>query len=260
MKEKYDQIGRTYNATRKADPFLANSLYQYLNPEAGRTYLDIGAGTGNYTRALHERGVALVGVEPSGHMLEKARSFPSSISWKQGKAEAIPLEDQSVAGAIASLTLHHWTDLNQGFKELYRVIQPGGRVVIFTSTPHQMAGYWLNHYFPQMLQDSIDQMPKQVNIVGGLEAAGFEIQELIPYTIHPELEDLFLYAGKHDPSRYLDPQIRQGISSFSALAHAEEVQQGLTQLTADIQSGAVEGIMQRYAHAAGDYLFVIARK
>jgi hypothetical protein len=46
---------------------------------------------------------------------------------------------------IGSLTIHHWTDLKSGFSKLNKVLKPNGRIVIFTSTPKQMIGYWLNH-------------------------------------------------------------------------------------------------------------------
>jgi ubiquinone/menaquinone biosynthesis C-methylase UbiE len=151
-KEKYDRIGRSYNSTRKADPFLAGRLFHHLNPESAKQYLDIGCGTGNYTLALHQMGVHFIAVDPSEEMLKKAKARTPSIHWLKGKAEALPLDSECVDGILASLTLHHWAILEKGFEELFRVAKPKSRLVIFTSTPEQMEGYWLNHYFPQMLK------------------------------------------------------------------------------------------------------------
>ena len=259
-KEKYDRIGLHYNSTRKADPYLVSRLLYHLAPRPEGTYLDIGCGTGNYTIALNQQGVNFIAADPSQKMLKEARSKSESIKWVQAKAETLPLDLESVDGIMASLTLHHWSSLEKGFQELFRVARPGASLVIFTSTPEQMEGYWLNHYFPKMLKDSMIQMPTYELVTESLQKAGFEIKNTEPYFVKDDLQDLFLYAGKERPSLYLDPQVRQGISSFSDLSRKEEVEKGLHQLELDIQSGKIHTIMESYENDLGDYLFVIAQK
>lgn len=258
--EKYDRIGKAYNDTRSADPYLLSRMRALLDYEAGQQVLDIGCGTGNYTIALAQAGLDMIGVEPSERMLVTARSRNAKISWYAGKAEKIPLADQSVDAVLASLTLHHWQDLAQGFKEVARVLKPKGRFMIFTATPAQMYGYWLNHYFPQMLADSIQQMPTWEAIEQAKSAAKLSLHKTEPYEIKDELQDHFLYVGKNRAEVYLDPQIRHGISSFSDLSRQEEVQKGLAQLALDIESGAIQKIAASYAHDKGDYLFVVLTK
>lgn len=260
MKEKYDSIGVGYNLTRKADPYLVKKWQQHLQPKPAGTYLDIGCGTGNYTIALHDNTYSFIGVEPSAQMLEKAMAKCSSIEWLKGKAEAIPLPDIAVDGAIACLTIHHWSDLAAGFRELYRVLKRESTLIIFTSTPRQMHGYWLNHYFPKMLADSMQQMPAQAVVRQHLAKANFTNIQLDKYFVRPDLSDLFLYAGKQHPAMYLDPQIRKGISSFSAIANQKEVTEGLAKLKADIHSGKVKEWMEKYQNDEGDYLYIIAQK
>ena len=260
MQEKYDAIGENYNLTRQADPYLTERMYYWMCPETDHIYLDIGCGTGNYTIALAQRGVQFIGVDPSERMLNEARQKSPNIAWKLGKAEALPIEAESIDGVLASLTLHHWQSLVNGFKELYRVLKPQNKVVIFTSTPAQMRGYWLNHFFPKMLADSIVQMPAYDLVAEGLQKAQLEIVTTEKYFIKPDLQDLFLYSGKHNAELYLNPQVRAGISSFAALANAAEVKQGLKALQESIQSGSIEQIMQDYQNDLGDYLFIIAKK
>ncbi|MEM8907587.1 MAG: methyltransferase domain-containing protein [Bacteroidota bacterium] len=260
MKEKYDRIGLGYQQTRKADAFLVEQFFRYLQASAKKQYLDIGSGSGNYTIALAQKGLSIFGVEPSDHMLQLARQNDQHIQWIKGKAEQLPLAAACVDGAMAGLTIHHWTDLAQGFQEIFRVLKPGAPFVIFTSTPRQMQGYWLNHYFPKMLARSIHQMPRQAIITQHLTKAGFTQLQCEAYAVRPDLEDLFLYAGKDRPALYFEAAVRRGISSFADLANREEVNQGLAQLKNDLANGQFSSIQRQYHHTAGDYLFVSAQK
>jgi hypothetical protein len=140
------------------------------------------------------------------------------------------------------------------------VLKQGGKLVIFTAAPEQMKGYWLNHYFPKMLQDSILQMPSMDTIKEAAADAGFKIMRTEKYFIQDDLKDLFLYAGKNRPGFYLDEQVRKGISSFSALANADEVKQGLLALKNDIETGKFDEINAKFENEMGDYLFITAQK
>ena len=256
--EKYDQIGRHYNQTRRADNFLAGRLKYHLAPAVGEKYLDIGCGTGNYTIALSEKGFDFVGIDPSQEMLKKAKLRKSDVEWKEGRADDIPLDDNSVDGITAVLTVHHWDNLSRAFKELTRVLKSSGRIVIFTSTPEQMSEYWLNHYFPQMLEESIDQMPGLEVVETAMINSGFEIVETEKYFVREDIADRFLYSGKHHPERYLSEEFRQGISSFTNLAIETEVEKGLRNLEKDIKTSRIETAISDYGNDEGDYLFLVA--
>jgi ubiquinone/menaquinone biosynthesis C-methylase UbiE len=259
MNVKYDKIGVDYNRTRKADNYLAQQLLLHLQPAKNGKYLDIGCGTGNYTAELQKIGFDFIGIYPSKLMLEKAKRKNDKINWKIGSAENTGLPENSVNGIIGSLTIHHWTDLNNGFYELNRVLKPNGRIVIFTSTPEQMKGYWLNHYFPKMLFNSIVQMPTLEKVKEAMTASGIEYLETHKYFIKPDLKDQFLYCGKHNPELYFNEQIRHGISSFSSLANRIEVENGLAELRKDIDSGKIKEIIKSYENDLGDYLYVIGK-
>ena len=260
MLTKYDRIGSDYNTTRKADPYLVGRLLHHLDARADGKYLDIGCGTGNYTIALHHKGLEFIGVDPSERMLKVARQNCSTIDWRKGTAEDIPLESGAVDGIMGSLTLHHWANIDQGIAALWRVLKPQGRIVLFTSTPAQMSGYWLHHYFPIMLRDSMKQMPSYELLESSLIKNGFTELSTEKYFVRESLQDLFLYSGKHAPDRYLDAKMRWGISSFSALANRREVQEGLKRLEMDIKSGEIFDIIDSYENDAGDYLYVTAKK
>jgi ubiquinone/menaquinone biosynthesis C-methylase UbiE len=257
---KYDKIGAGYNSTRKADPYLVERLLYHLQPNSNRLYLDIGCGTGNYTINLVNKGFNFVGVEPSEKMLNEARSRNQDINWLKGTAEQIPADDKAFDGIIGTLTIHHWTDLTKAFTEINRVLSAKGRLVLFTSTPEQMKGYWLNHYFPKMLDASTVQMPSIADIQEAIAQTELEITHIEKYFIKDDLQDCFLYVGKNNPNRYFDETIRYGISSFSSLANIDEVKQGLSKLRNDIDNQAFDKIKDQYENELGDYLFITIDK
>ncbi|WP_297761181.1 class I SAM-dependent methyltransferase [uncultured Muriicola sp.] len=260
MIAKYDTIGIDYNATRKADPYLFQQLLSHLNPQKEGIYLDIGCGTGNYTDEFQKMGYSFIGIDPSKEMLKQARVRNQDIVWKMGTAEKTGLDENSVDGVVAFLTLHHWTNIENSFLELARILKPNGQIVIFTSTPEQMEGYWLAQYFPKMLIASKVKMPLLQNIEKAMKKAGIQLEKTTPYFVGRDLKDLFLYAGKHNPELYFDKKVRHGISSFNSLANKEEVANGLLALKKDISSGKIHEIIKSYENTLGDYLYVTGRK
>ena len=92
--------------------------------------LDLGAGTGKLTAQL--AGLTLdggqpsvVAVEPDPHMLAELHRQLPGVTAAAGRAEAIPLPDQSVDAVLAGQAAH-WFDLDRAMPEIARVLTPGG--------------------------------------------------------------------------------------------------------------------------------------
>ena len=256
----YDKIAGEYNYTRQADTYIIERLLNLLSANLSKSYLDIGCGTGNYTIKLSENGLSLLGIDPSSKMLEQASLKSNEVKWLQGSAEKIPTGDQTFDAAIAILTVHHWDNIEKSFNELYRVLKKGSKLVFFTSTPEQMEGYWLNHYFPKMLCASIDKMPSLRKLEDAAIKTGFHLVGSEKYFIEGNLDDLFLYSGKHRPEIYFDSRVRSGISSFAILANEAEITFGLEQLQKDLSIGEFLSIKKKYENSLGDYLFIVFSK
>ncbi|MBI1742589.1 methyltransferase domain-containing protein [Candidatus Acetothermia bacterium] len=256
----YDHIGQSYDSTRRADPYLPSRLIHHLNAKPGDKILDVACGAGNYTIALAQAGLQMHGIDQSSVMLEYARKKSNShlVQWHLGDAEHMPFADKTFVGALCTLAIHHFNDTRPIFAEVYRVLARG-RFVIFTADPEQMKKYWLNVYFPQMMSKSIARMSMLAAVEQNLRNAGFKAIHKESFNVTNELQDLFLFSGKHRPQIYLDPRVRAGISSFADLADADEVELGLQQLAADIDSGKISEVIATHPNES-DYLFVIAEK
>lgn len=256
----YDEIGKGYDVTRQSDPYLTGRIAEHLQIKQDGQYLDLACGTGNYTTALaSEYGGRWTGLDVSTRMIEEAKKKTESINWMIGDCAALPLPDCNFSGVLCSLAIHHFASLSKAFQEAFRVMQPG-RFVIFTATPEQMQHYWLCEYFPKAMHASILQMPALSSVTEALRDAGFELLITEHYEIKDNLKDLFLYSGKSNPSMYLDPSVRAGISTFAKLADNDEIQTGCKRLAEDIESGKISLIQSRFEHSDGDYLFVVAEK
>lgn len=260
MSETYDKIGFTYDTTRKADPEITRRLYNHLQLDVGSAVIDIGCGTGNYTIALKQMGLEMTGVDISSIMIESGRIKAPEIPWVKSDASILPFEDTLFNGAISTLVIHHYEELERPFKEALRVLEKGTRFVIFTSSPKQMQNYWLVEYFPKAMEASCVQMPSVETVTDALRNVGFSIVGTETFLVQPDLQDFFLYSGKYKPELYLDPSVRKGISTFASLAMEEEVRNGCQRLRHDIDSGKINDILTKYSSIEGDYMFIVASK
>jgi len=226
-------------------------------PARGAPILDVGCGTGNYTRFLADVGLGMVGVDPSAVMLGQARTVAPGVRWVRASGEALPLADGAFQGAISTLATHHFGDSLAVFTEIRRVVARGN-LVLLLAFPEQVRGYWLRHYFPTAVNLAANQTPRD-EIREQLRRAGFGDVTVEPWRVPPDLKDLFWYAGKDRPELYFDPEVRAGISAFRLLCPPEELASGLAALRADIDTGRWASIRAAVDDAAGDYAFVTAR-
>lgn len=98
---------------------------RWLVPPDARVVVDVGAGTGKFTRQLTAPGRRLIAVEPSRRMLEQLRSAQPSVDARLGPAERLPVADGSV-DAVTFAQSWHWTEHAAASREAGRVLRPGG--------------------------------------------------------------------------------------------------------------------------------------
>lgn len=96
--------------------------------------LDLGAGTGQLTRLLLDRGLDVAAVDPAPGMLtvlrHRAGRGPRAARVLAGTAEEIPLPTGSV-DLVTVGQAFHWFDLERTLPELARVLAPGGTLALF---------------------------------------------------------------------------------------------------------------------------------
>jgi len=255
----YDEIGVDYDSTRSADPFIASRLLHHLAWPGDAFCLDVGCGTANYTIALADKGVRIAGIDASETMLARARRKRPSLACLRAHAEEMPFASETFASALCTFVHHHLSDPVAAFKEVWRVLRPRARFVLFNCAVEQIRHYWLWEYFPRMMEQAMAPYLR-LQTTDALGAAGFRILGQEAYSVTEDLRDWFLQCGKNHPERYFDPRVRAGISAFAAACDREEIERGLSMLRRDMASGRFAAIRTRYDWSGGDYTFTIAER
>jgi ubiquinone/menaquinone biosynthesis C-methylase UbiE len=256
----YDHIGTRYDTTRQADPEIIHRLYEILSPQEQQRFLDIGCGSGNYTIALAKKGMSITGLDVSEAMLSQARAKQSAVAWIQGDAKALPFQDDHFDGILCFLAIHHIRSLPLFFKEVYRVLKPAGKFLMFTNTPTQFMQLWLVEYFPKIMEKAASRLFAQEELEHELKNAGFQAVTFERYCVTEHLKDAFLETAKYHPELCLDENFRANTSPFALAPDQQEVRLGLERLAQDIESGEIEKVVDSFPNPDGNFFYVLANK
>src|SRR3989441_1220803 len=205
----FDGAARHYNRIGKMLDFGSGPWYRRdalrrggLRP--GMRLLDVAVGTGLVARGaadiLCEPG-GVIGVDPSRGMLQEARKALSG-PLVQGRAEALPFRNGRFDMLSMGFALRHVPDLEVAFREYWRVLKPGGRILLLEGgRPSSPGSRWLvrTHFqriLPLMARVSTRSEPAPLlmkvywgtrdqgvppeTILGGLRRTGFRAIQVRP--------------------------------------------------------------------------------
>lgn len=102
-------------------------LRDRLGLQSGTTAVDLGAGTGKFTRYLLQTGAHVIAVEPVKEMRAKIVAALPDADAHEGTATSIPLPDGSV-DAVTCAQAFHWFATQDALREIHRVLKPHGKL------------------------------------------------------------------------------------------------------------------------------------
>jgi hypothetical protein len=130
----YQRAAGVYERSRPSYPLAAlAALADALPLEAGRTVVDLGAGTGKFTRLLALTGAEVLAVEPVTEMRETLAELLPGVSVTAGTAEATGLPD-GCADAVVAAQSWHWFDESAALAEVERLLRPCGALALVWNT------------------------------------------------------------------------------------------------------------------------------
>ncbi|MDZ7662969.1 class I SAM-dependent methyltransferase [Thiohalophilus sp.] len=122
--EQYDNWYHTprgrWISTREFD-----LLMRLLNPTPGARLLDVGCGTGHFSRRFAQAKLKVTGLDPDPAMLDYARQQAGDIAYREGHAEALPFADQQFDYCAAVTSLCFIADPVKALQEMGRVSKHG---------------------------------------------------------------------------------------------------------------------------------------
>jgi ubiquinone/menaquinone biosynthesis C-methylase UbiE len=136
----FTQLAEMYSLYR---PGYAQTVLQAMlgicqKPVNMLDVVDVGAGTGIWTRMLANSGVrSTIAVEPNTAMREKGMQHPQNgqIRWIAGSGEKTTLPDNSV-DLVSMASSFHWVDFAKGTQEFHRILREGGHFVALWNPRH----------------------------------------------------------------------------------------------------------------------------
>ncbi len=197
----YGVIGNGYVRYRQAEPRIEALIAQALG--MARRVLNIGAGAGSYEPTGRETAA----VEPSAAMRAQRPAYlPAAID---AVAEDLPFPDGHFDAAMATFTVHQWSDLEAGLSEMRRVTR--GPIVILSCDPDLVQRFWLNDYAPGALAAEARRYPPLSRITAALGGSVVVVDVPIPL----DCADGFNEAYYGRPERLLEAGARLACSAWS---------------------------------------------
>jgi len=193
----FDGVAKRYDLTNAIlsggnAPLWRTATVKAIDPKPGERVLDIACGTGTSTAAIAKRGARVIGVDFSAGMIAEALRRHPEIEFVEGDAQALPFGDAEFDAVTVSFGLRNFADPQVALAEMYRVLVPGGRLVVteFSTPPVAIVRATYTGYLRRVLPaiarrtssnpeaysylgESIEAWPDQIQLSGWLRAAGF---------------------------------------------------------------------------------------
>jgi SAM-dependent methyltransferase len=233
----YERGGAAYSTHRRADPTITALVHGALGD--ARSVVNVGAGAGSYEPT--DRYV--VAVEPSPTMRsQRPPHLPPALD---AAAEALPFDDDAFAAAMATVTLHQWSDPGAGLRELRRVSR--GPVVLLTFDGDALERFWLTEYVPELIAAEQRRYPSLEWIAEQL--GGRTTVTAVPVPI--DCTDGFTEAFYARPGQFLVDDVRRSQSAWGFVSDEVEAR-AVARLRHDLEDGTWH---ERHGHLLDQPVF-----
>jgi len=138
--------------------------------------LEIGCGTGRFTIPLWERtGAHITAIDPSVDMIRIARRKEHSemVTWEICGAEHLPYPGSYFDCAYMFFVIQHLEEAQNALAEIYRVLRPGGSLVIATASHAMLRCEYFYRFFPGLLGRELSRFPSIPALKRLLAAVGY---------------------------------------------------------------------------------------
>jgi demethylmenaquinone methyltransferase/2-methoxy-6-polyprenyl-1,4-benzoquinol methylase len=209
LREMFDGTAADYDRVERllalgTGPWYRRQALRRAGLGPGMEVLDVGTGTGLLARealALCSPGGSVTGVDPSAGMMAQARL--ADVALLQGRAEELPCGDATADFVSMGYALRHLSDLDRALAEFFRVLRPGGRLVMLEITkPHgRMATLALKGYMRAVVPVAARLVTRSADTATLWRYYWDTIEACIPAT---QVLDAMRRAGFAEVNRYVE--------------------------------------------------------
>ncbi|MBS0290531.1 MAG: methyltransferase domain-containing protein [Proteobacteria bacterium] len=121
-----------YNVfTDGANQKIIDAVVALLELAPGAQVIDLGCGSGVFTKLLAERGFNCMALDLSLPLLKLGKKQLETVDFIQADVEALPFLDNSIDILMLSCLVHHLPDPSKCAEQAFRVLKPGGKFIAF---------------------------------------------------------------------------------------------------------------------------------
>lgn len=195
---KYDFLN--HSLTMGIDKIWRKKAVKLANEHSPATILDVAAGTGDFSIQEAKRTNAMItAIDISQNMLDIAltkcrkEKLEDRITFMKADSLDMPFDDNSFDAATVGFGVRNFVDIPKGLNEIYRVLKPGGRLVVLelSEPPNPVVKACYSFYFHkvlpffgrlvskdksayQYLPDSVDNFPYGERFVEIMKSCGYQ--------------------------------------------------------------------------------------
>ena len=229
-----DDIAERYDRSRSLPPDVELQWSDLIAAHVGflpEISVDLGCGTGRFTRILASRFKGLVvGIDPSLPML---RAAAASLRWTpgvvlvRGRSEAVPLKRGCAELVFMSMSYHHVVDKPAALDSVRRTLQAGGVFCVRTCSLEALDSYLYQRFFPEARAFDVQRFPTRGGLVKEVTRHGFRLcgMETVRQRITDDLRayrDNIATRAHSDLQAISDAQFAAGMERFDQWLAAQK--------------------------------------
>jgi ubiquinone/menaquinone biosynthesis C-methylase UbiE len=206
-------------ADAAASSFGCGNPLAFAGVEEGQTVLDLGSGAGFDLLIAAEKvgpGGRVIGVDMTDEMIAAARAnvakagFDDRVEVRKGHIEALPVDDASVDWVISNCVINLSPDKPAVFREVARVLKPGGRFSVSDIVVESLPD-WLREHEAAYAACVAGAIPED-EYLGGLREAGLTAVEVTERLVYDEAQIRAMIANDLESFGLDEDLLKRGLA------------------------------------------------
>lgn len=213
-RKSFDRILHTDEYKKiHGDAFHLEALMSFLDVRSGKRYLDLGTGNGYLAFEMARRfpDSAVTGIDIAGHSIRLNRELQQEQGLKNLEFISydgfqFPFDDALFGGVISRYAFHHFPDTNISVREVYRITEPQGFIIISDPMMYEEDTTGFIDQFQQLKADGHIHFFKILELDALFQRHGFtkEAQFLSAISYPRDINEAYLRLLEKTPTSILD--------------------------------------------------------